>query len=377
MSGTLAGVGPGRMRAPREVRGLVPALAQTANPDVWVWEYDGPDGWRLSIATHGAPGSGALSLGGFRIAPLDRASAPGYDNAREAVGLAMGMEEKIRWSRLIGCAGPRARPHLAKLVGGKCVLLPSAGTRVGEPRDAELLAWAAAALNQFEHDAGVHPVTGQDLGHGTMSDGVTASLAFLHARFRGSVLADTSKPTGEGNWRLLRGLMAGLGGSVHGARVALVGVGNIGEHVRQRLVADGCELIAIESNAAKRTELEAAGIRCWAPDALLKFLAEPVQAVVVNARGGTLSRAACEVIAANPQLAIVCGSENLVMPDPTAADLLAAAQVIYAPTEFGGMMGYLTAVEEYLWLRTRVQSRIAPHEPVICFLNWLGTVAGP
>ncbi|MDX2183867.1 MAG: hypothetical protein SFW08_07785, partial [Gemmatimonadaceae bacterium] len=155
-------------------------------------------GWVLSIATLGAPESGALSLGGFRIAPRDRASAVGYDNDAEALGLAHGMEDKIRWSRLIRCGGPRVQPMMDRLVGGKCVLLPGDGARVGEPQDAALLDFAGEALNAFVRDFGVVPVTGQDLGHGTMSDGVTSSLGYLHARYEGSVTADTSKPTGEG-----------------------------------------------------------------------------------------------------------------------------------------------------------------------------------
>jgi cyclopropane fatty-acyl-phospholipid synthase-like methyltransferase len=36
------------------------------------------------------------------------------------------------------------------------------------------------------------------------------------------------------------------------------------------------------------------------------------------------------------------------MPDLAAEPLLLGAHKIYAPTELGGMMGYLTAVEEYL-----------------------------
>ena len=44
---------------------------------------------------------------------------------------------------------------------------------------------------------------------------------------------------------------------------------------------------------------------------------------------------------------MVCGSENLAMPDPRGGEVLRAAGKLYAPTEFGGMMGYLTAVEEY------------------------------
>jgi hypothetical protein len=54
------------------------------------------------------------------------------------------------------------------------------------------------------------------------------------------------------------------------------------------------------------------------------------------------------VLAANPALRAVCGSENLAMPDPAGERVLLAAGKLYAHTELGGMMGYLTAVEEYL-----------------------------
>ena len=347
-----------RVRSPEESRALVPALAHRLPPDVWVWEYDGPDGWRLSIATHAAPGSAKLSLGGFRIATEDRAGAPGYDNAREAIDLAMGMEEKIRWSRLIRCGGPRGMAHLDRLVGGKCVLRPSAGARVGAPRDAELLEWASRMMRAFESESGVHLTTGQDLGHGVMSDGTTQSLAFLHERFHGSVKADTSKPTAEGNWRLLRGMLGGLGVAMPAARVALVGLGNVGAHLLRRLRDEGTECIAIEANAEKRDALTASGARAWAPDELPQFLSQPVDAIAVNARGGTLSLASCERLAANARLRVVCGCENLAMPDPRGAELLRAAGKLFAPTELGGMMGYLTAVEEYLCARAGVPFEI-------------------
>jgi hypothetical protein len=77
------------------------------------------------------------------------------------------------------------------------------------------------------------------------------------------------------------------------------------------------------------------------------FLAEPLDAIVVNANGGTLDLATCEAIARNERVRVVCGSENLTMPDPRGAEILRAAGKVYAPTEYGGMMGYLTAIEEY------------------------------
>lgn len=317
-------------------------------------------GWVLSIATLGAPGSGALSLGGFRIAPRDRASAPGYDNDAEALGLAHGMEDKIRWSRLIRCGGPRVQPMMDRLVGGKCVLLPTEGARIGEPHDAALLDFAGDALNAFVREFGVVPVTGQDLGHGVMTDGVSSSLGYLHARYEGSVTADTSKPTGEGNVRLLLGALDALGRPAATATVGLIGLGNIGEHVLRRLRALGAQVIAIEPDPARRAAAEALGATAWTLDRKHDLLNAPLDALVVNARGGTLDAATVATLIAAGHCQLVCGCENLAMPDPASADALRAAGVAWFPTEFGGMMGYLTAAEEYLCRRAGDAFDVAP-----------------
>ena len=334
---------------PADAARLVPALAETRNPDVWVYRYTrGDTGWVLSIGTHGAPGSGRLSLGGFRIAPQARAERPGYDNDAEAIGLAMGMEEKVHWSRVIRAGGPLGRTHVDQLVGGKCVLLPSPGSRVGEPGDVALLDWVLACFERFERESGVRLNTGQDLGHGTLSDGRTGSLAYMSERFHGCVVSDTSKPTAEGNFYVLKGMLDALDVGLDGARVGLVGCGNIGEWVLRRLRAHGAHVVAMEASPYKREHLQRElGVDVRPPEAKAALLAEPIDALVVNANGGTLDMATCEAVAANPVLKVVCGSETLTMPDPRGSAVLRDGGKVYAPTEFGGMMGYLTAIEEY------------------------------
>ncbi len=334
---------------PDESLRLVPELAATRNAKVWVYRFTEPShGWTLSVATHAEPGSQKLSLGGFRIAPVERTSAPGFTTDREAIALAMGMEEKVHWSRVIGVGGPLAARDLSRVVGGKCVLAPSADARVGQPHDAALLDFAIASFLEIERTAGIRLTTGQDLGHGLMHDGKTTSLGYLNARYKGSVVADTSVPTGEGNYRILDGMLRASGVPLERATVALIGCGNIGMHIVGRLRARGTTILACESRAERRAELEAMGIRTWTPEQKLALLKEPIDALVVNAAGGTLDRATVDACAANARLAVICGSENLVMPDASAVTVLERAHKVYAPTELGGMMGYLTAVEEYL-----------------------------
>jgi hypothetical protein len=73
-----------------------------------------------------------------------------------------------------------------------------------------------------------------------------------------------------------------------------------------------------------------------------------MDALTVNAAGGSLDTATIDDCVRNQRLCVICGSENLAMPDPHGAMTLQRAHKVYSPTELGGMMGYLTAVEEYL-----------------------------
>lgn len=334
---------------PAAARAIVPELAQTRHPDVWVYRYhDDANGWTLSIATHAEPGSQKLSLGGFRIAPESRVNSPGFTTDHEAIGLAMGMEEKVHWSRVIRVGGPLTLKNITRICGGKCVLQPTADARVGQPRDAALLDWAVSCFQDVEASGGFFLTTGQDLGHGVMADGKTQSLAYLNAHYKGSVIADTSRPTGEGNYQLLKGMLRALGVDLAGATVGLVGAGHIGMYMIDKLRAHGTTLLVAEARADRRRELEAAGIKTWGPENEHAFMALPMDAVVVNAAGGTLDPEAVTAICGNARVKVVCGSENLVMPEPRDADRLRDAGKVYAPTELGGMMGYLTAAEEYL-----------------------------
>lgn len=332
-----------------------PAQSATIAPetsgarDVWVYVYrHATEPWTLAIATHATPGSDQLSLGGFRIAPEERTELASFRPDREAIELAVGMEEKVYWSRLIRVGGPLTQRDFGRIVGGKCVLEPTPNARIGCPRDFALLDFAIECLNDCATTAGIHVTTGQDLGHGVMSDGKTQSLQYLNAGFPGSVVADTSMPTAEGNYQVLRGMLRACDIATSRATVGLIGVGHIGQRILDALCRDGARMLAVEPRSGKRAEIAARGVRVWSPEGKDDFLREPMDALVLNAAGGSLDPDAIEQCTRNERLAVICGSENLVMPDPSRAPLLLAAHKVFAPTEFGGMMGYLTAVEEYL-----------------------------
>ena len=334
--------------SPEETLKLAPEIGRHPAAKVWVYRYrHTSEPWTLSIATHAQPGSRMLSLGGFRIAPESRTSLPGWNPDHEAIDLAIGMDEKVYWSRLLKVGGPHVQRDFSRIVGGKCVMLPTPGSRVGEARDRELLDFAIACFRDVEQ-TGFFLTTGQDLGHGIMSDGTTGSLHYLNAQYKGSVISDTGAPTAEGNYWMLVGQLKGAGISLKGAVVGLIVAGNIGLHIIDHLLADGATPLVVEAKPAIRAALAARGVKCWPAEGKAEFLRQPMDALVLNAAGGSLDSATVAACAANDRLKVINGSENLVMPNPEDEDVLRAAKKIFCPCECAGMMGYLTAAEEYL-----------------------------
>ena len=334
--------------SPAETLKLAPEIGRHPGARVWVYRYThATEPWTLSIATHAEPGSRMLSLGGFRIAPESRTSIAGWNSDHEAIDLAIGMEEKVYWSRLLKVGGPHVQRDFSRIVGGKCVMHPTPGSRVGEPRDRALLDFALECFKDVEK-TGFFLTTGQDLGHGIMSDGKTGSLQYLNVHYKGSVISDTGAPTAEGNYWMLVGQLKGADIPMKQAVIGFIGAGNIGLHMIDRVLADGATPLVVESKPETRAALTARGGKCWAGDGKAEFLRRPMDALVLNAAGGSLDNATIAMIAANPRLKVINGSENLVMPDPAGDDVLRAAGKVFCPCECAGMMGYLTAAEEYL-----------------------------
>jgi len=333
---------------PEQIALLAPEL-QEIEKDVYVYRYEHLEtGWLLSVATLGAPNSGALSLGGFRIAPEERVNLAGYNNDREAIQLATRMEEKIGWSKKVSIGGVLGIENLDRLIGGKCVLMPSPDARIGQPRDFELLDFAIHCMRDIEASAGICITTGQDLGHGLMSDGKTTSLQYMYEKFHGCTICNTAKPTAEGNWQVVRGLLRALDIDVSQSKIGLIGCGNIGRYMLEKLIAAGAEVIVMEARADVCDELNAKGIKSWLPRDKADFLAQPMDVLTVNGNGNSLDEDAVNVLIENSQIRAICGSENLMFCEDKLIDILQQQNKIVCPSEYCGMMGFIAAVEEYL-----------------------------
>ncbi|MCB0310083.1 MAG: hypothetical protein KDD42_02535 [Bdellovibrionales bacterium] len=330
---------------PFECKKIVPALTRAA----WLYKFREPRyGWIMSLATHGEPHSGNLSLGGFRIAPDDRASLSTYSNDAEALGLAIGMEHKIAWARLIRAGGPLAVQHLDNIVGGKCVLLPSKGSRVGEPLDSVLLDFSIECFQKFERESGLSFNTGQDLGHGLLSDGCTYSLDYVHQRYSGCINTDTSMPTADGNLYMLLGMLKGLRIDLSQAKVGIIGCGKIGGRILEHLMHLNVDTAILECLPSRRQQLaESYACQIFSEEEHQKFFEMELDALVLNTNGGSLTRLTAQTIANNPRIKLLCGSENLPFADDSAKQILFDARKLYCPTELGGMFGFLAAAEVF------------------------------
>lgn len=330
-----------------------PASSASFAPELkrapWLYRYtDSNRGWVLAIATCGEPRSGSLSLGGFRIVPLARAQAPGFSVESEAMRLAIGMEGKVAWSRMLGISGPRGKEYLSKIVGGKCVLLPSPGSRVGEPLDKQLLDFGLECMRHFEETSGIYLTTGEDLGHGMLSGGSDNSLSYMHRRFRGCVVSDTSLPTAEGNYYMLKGMYAGFGHKLAETRTALIGCGNIGMRLLQRLVESGAGAAALDSKPERLMLAKQIGAKICENGRIEDLLSDDIDGLCVNAFAGSLNPALFAVLKGRKKIKLVCGCENLAVAMDNLDSKLRGLRILYCPTELCGMMGYLTAVEEYI-----------------------------
>jgi leucine dehydrogenase len=111
---------------------------------------------------------------------------------------------------------------------------------------------------------------------------------------------------------------------LRGRRIALVGLGHVGEPLARRLSAEGAELILSDIDPAKRALAAELG-GAWAdPEQALRAA---VDVLAPCAMGGVLD----EQLGAELRAAIVCGSANNQLAVPDVADLLAARGILYAP----------------------------------------------
>lgn len=266
------------------------------------------------------------ALGGLRLWRYPATT----DAALDALRLARGMTMKAAACGL-------------DLGGGKGVVsLPARGTPSGDERRAMLLDFADL-VESFEgryitaEDVGTSPadmvalsertgyVTGLPPERGGSGDPSPFTALGVEAAMRACVRE-----------RLGRSELAGL-------RIAIVGLGHVGEQLARRLVAAGAEVLAADIAAEKRTRAERLGAE-WVDPA--RAMLTDCDVLAPCALGGAITAAN----AGRLRCAVVCGAANNQLADDALADVLAARRILYAPdyvASAGGLMHVCMEVRGY------------------------------
>lgn len=268
-------------------------------------------GLRSIIAIHDTTLGPAL--GGVRMRS--------YDSEEEA------LEDVLRLAR-----GMTYKSALAglNLGGGKSVI-------IGDPyRDkTEAL---LRAHGRFVESLGGRYIPGIDVG----TSQADLKVVGLEARQVSSIGEDPSPFTALGVYAAMRACVEEAldGDDFSGVRIAIQGVGHVGEALARMLAADGAELVLADQRAERARALaEQFGGTAVPADEVISaecdVLAPCATGAVVNEE--TIPRMRCKIVA---------GAANNVLAEPRHGEMLQEAGILYAPDYVANAGGLILLEEE-------------------------------
>jgi leucine dehydrogenase len=291
-----------------------------------VFGSDAASGLRAIIAIHDTFRGPAL--GGLRIYPYASEEAALTDVLR----LSRGMSYKSALADL-------------PLGGGKAVIIADPHT----DKTPALL----RAMGRLVDSLGGAYITAEDSGSSEADMQVIAEVTDHVGGLRreDGESGDPSPFTAWGVFCALRSAVRhALGRSeLEGLRVAIQGVGHVGEHLARHLHAAGARLVLTDVNAEALTHLaEALGAEAVAPEAI--FDAE-VEVFAPCALGAVLDEGVVERLRAT----VVCGAANNQLATPAMAERLMARGILYTPDYVANAGGVI----EIAWQRRDDYDRAA------------------
>jgi leucine dehydrogenase len=291
-----------------------------------VFGSDAASGLRAIIAIHDTFRGPAL--GGLRIYPYASEEAALTDVLR----LSRGMSYKSALADL-------------PLGGGKAVIIADPHT----DKTPALL----RAMGRLVDSLGGAYITAEDSGSSEADMQVIAEVTDHVGGLRreDGESGDPSPFTAWGVFCALRSAVRhALGRSeLEGLRVAIQGVGHVGEHLARHLHAAGARLVLTDVNSEALTHLaEALGAEAVAPEAI--FDAE-VEVFAPCALGAVLDEGVVERLRAT----VVCGAANNQLATPAMAERLMARGILYTPDYVANAGGVI----EIAWQRRDDYDRAA------------------
>ena len=285
-------------------------------------------GLRAIIAIHDTTLGPAL--GGVRMRPF----ASEQEALEDVLRLARGMTYKAAISGV-------------NLGGGKSVILGDSRTEKSEA--------LLRAMGRFVHSLGGRYIAGQDIGTDSHDMAVlraeTPHVSCVHRKMGGA--GDPSFATAWGVTAAIRAILGAATGddSLEGRRIAIQGVGNVGQMVAKYCRQAGAELIvsdvAAEPLERIRDELAAEVV---APDEIYEVPCDVFSPCSVGAvlNDQTIPALRCKGIA---------GSANNVLAEPHHADMLMERGIVYGPDYLVNSGGLIRCHQEVLHSRPSGSTR--------------------
>jgi valine dehydrogenase (NAD+) len=273
------------------------------------------------------------ALGGTRFYP--------YANEADALADVLNLSRAMAYKA--ACAG-------LDLGGGKAVIIGDPATEKTEP--------LLRAYGRFVQAIGGRYYTACDVGtYVEDMDVIARECSFVTGRSPAHGGAgDSSILTAYGVFQGMRAAAQVAWGSptLRGRRVGISGVGKVGHHLVEHLLADGASVVIadVAGDAVDRVRVVHPEVDAVDPDELL---AQPMDVYAPCALGAALSEETVPRLDAR----IVCGAANNQLAHPGIEKLLESQGVLYAPdyvVNSGGLIQVADEIEGYIEARARAKA---------------------
>lgn len=245
-----------------------------------------------------------------------------------------GLADALRLS-----AGMTAKCAVAGLAngGGKTVVAVPGGVDLDPVRRRHVLHDVADVISSLDGRYATGPDVGTSPADMAVIGERTPHVFCRPERQGGS--GDSSPHTATGTLAALRAVSRRIHGtpSLTGRRLAVVGLGNVGERLVRLLAAEGAELLVGDIDPGKRALADEVGAT-WGEPA--RVVTADVDILVPAALGGVLT----EEVVPGLRCAAVAGPANNQLATPEVADLLHRRDIIWVPDHVAGAGGVIHAL---------------------------------
>jgi valine dehydrogenase (NAD+) len=265
-----------------------------------------------------------------------------YASDEEAVADVLDLSRAMAYKA--ACAG-------LDLGGGKAVIL-------GDP-ETDKTEQLLRAYGRYVDSLGGRYITACDVGtRGEDMEVIARETAYVSGRPRASYAGgDSSVPTAAGVHQGMLAAAEAVWGapSLAGRRVGIAGVGKVGFHLAELLVAEGARLAVcdVDPRAVERARALDPGVEVMEVDALP---AADLDVFAPCALGGALNDQTVDQLRAR----IVCGGANNQLARPEIAKTLDDRGILYLPDYVVNAGGLIHVADEYQgYDEQRVRARVA------------------